>query len=51
MEEFTKEPAEHHLFIDDIFEYAEAAKNLGWNAIQFTDSESLVKELMSRKIL
>jgi len=51
VEEFTKEPAEKHIFIDDVFEYAEAAKKLGWDAIQFKGYENLYHELQIRKIL
>ncbi len=50
-EEFTQKPPAEHLFIDDIKEYAEAAKNLGWDAIHFTDYENLYDELKKREIL
>jgi len=51
VENFTKESATHHLFIDDVLEYANAAKKLGWDAIQFTDYNNLITELKNRKIL
>lgn len=50
-EKFTQKPPEEHLFIDDIKEYAEAAKNLGWDAIHFTDYKNLYDELKKREIL
>lgn len=51
VEDFTQLPPNSHLFIDDIEEYAEAAKKLGWDAIQFVGYENLVEELTIRKIL
>jgi len=33
------------IYIDDIPEYIEAAKKLGWNAIQFKNNELLIDEL------
>ena len=51
VEAFTyKSPAEH-IFIDDIAEYAEGAKNTGWDAVQFTGYEKLVNDLSERNIL
>ena len=40
-----------HFFIDDISDYVNAAKNFGWNAIQFVDYSTLLKDLRERKIL
>jgi len=51
VENFTKEQSAHHLFIDDILEYVNAAKKLGWDAIQFTGYNNLITELKNRKIL
>lgn len=51
VEKFTQLPSEEHIFIDDIFEYAEEAKKLGWDAIQFKNYEQLVKELKLRRIM
>ncbi len=51
VENFTKEPAAHHIFIDDVLEYVNAAKKLGWDAVQFTDYNNLTTELKNRKIL
>jgi glucose-1-phosphatase len=44
-------PSEEHLFIDDILEYVEAAKQLGWDGIQFVGYDDLVENLKERKIL
>jgi putative hydrolase of the HAD superfamily len=51
VEAFTGCPPAEHIFIDDIFEYAEAAKALGWDAVQFVNNEQLVKELRTKNIL
>jgi glucose-1-phosphatase len=51
VEAFTKIPPENHLFIDDIAEYAEAAKKMGWDAIQYINFKKLEMELTKRKIL
>ena len=50
-EAYTQMPPEQHLFIDDILEYAEAAKKLGWDAIQYVNYDQLVDELKKRKVL
>jgi len=50
VENFTRKPAREHIFIDDIKEYSEAAKKLGWDGIQFISYESLVSELKMRNI-
>lgn len=44
-------PPNEHIFIDDILEYVDAAKKLGWDAIQFVGYDDLVKNLRQRKIL
>jgi glucose-1-phosphatase len=51
VELYTKLSPETHLFIDDIAEYVDAAKKMGWDAIQFIDFEKLGKELTKRSIL
>ncbi len=48
---YSKLPPEEHIFIDDIAEYVEAAKKLGWDGIQFLSYENLVKDLTVRGIL
>lgn len=44
-------PSEEHIFIDDILEYVNAAKSLGWDGIQFIGYDDLVNNLKKRKIL
>jgi putative hydrolase of the HAD superfamily len=44
-------PSEEHIFIDDILEYVEAAKKLGWDGIQFVGYDDLVMNLKAREIL
>ena len=51
VEAFTQLPSEEHIFIDDIEEYVNGAKKLGWDGIQFTGYENLVIELKKRGIL
>ncbi len=50
-EAFTKKPSDEHLFIDDIADYAEGAKRVGWDAVQFTDYDKLVSDLKQRNII
>ena len=38
------------IFIDDIPEYAEAAKSIGWDAIRFENYNQLVEELKKKNI-
>ena len=49
--DYTKLPANEHLFIDDVAEYGEGAKAQGWDAIQFTGYDALIKELQKREII
>jgi len=44
-------PSEEHIFIDDVKEYVDAAKNLGWDGIQFVGYDDLIKNFTTRKIL
>jgi HAD superfamily hydrolase (TIGR01509 family) len=39
-----------HFYIDDIQEYVDAAKKIGWDAVQFVDYNQLLGDLKSRKI-
>lgn len=50
VENFSGLPSEEHIFIDDIAEYVEAAKQLGWDGIQFTGYENLLEEFHKRGI-
>jgi putative hydrolase of the HAD superfamily len=47
VEAFTNETPESHIFIDDIAEYIEGAKKLGWNGVQFTSAKKLKIDLES----
>lgn len=51
VENYTGHLPEEHIFIDDIADYAEGARKMGWDAIQFTGYEHLVSELKKREIL
>ena len=51
VENFTGCPPEEHIFIDDISEYAEAAKSRGWDAVQFITNDQLVNDLKERGII
>ncbi len=44
-------PPGEHIFIDDIPEYVDAAKSLGWDGIQFKGFDDLVINLKKRNIL
>ena len=43
--------SEEHLFIDDIQEYVDGAKNVGWDAVRFDGYKKLVNDLKERKII
>ncbi len=51
VEKFSGFPSNEHLFIDDILEYVEAAKSIGWDGIQFVGYDDLAKNFQSRRIL
>jgi glucose-1-phosphatase len=42
---------EEHIFIDDIIDYVNAAKEYGWDAVQFTSYENLYRDLREKEIL
>jgi len=44
-------PSSEHFYIDDIMEYVDSAKKLGWDAVQFVDYKKLVGDLKERNIL
>jgi putative hydrolase of the HAD superfamily len=44
-------PSEEHIFIDDVMEYVDAAKSIGWDGIHFVGYGDLVENLRERKIL
>jgi len=51
VEKISELPPEEHIFIDDIFEYVNTAKSLGWDGIHFLGYDDLVKNLKDRDIL
>ena len=50
VEKASELPSSEHFFIDDIQEYVEGAKNVGWDAVQFIDYQKLMNNLRERKI-
>ncbi len=50
-EVYTKVPPREHFFIDDILEYVDGAKKVGWDAVQFSDYDKLVTDLNERCII
>jgi putative hydrolase of the HAD superfamily len=50
VEKLSKVSPQKHLYIDDIAEYVEAAKKIGWDAIHFLNYQQLLEELKSRKV-
>jgi|SRR5690606_23575262 putative hydrolase of the HAD superfamily len=51
VEDFTNKPPQEHLFIDDVHDYVEGAKKLGWDAVQFKSYQQLLGDLKERGIL
>jgi putative hydrolase of the HAD superfamily len=51
VEAYTGLPPEEHIFIDDIVEYTDAAKTMGWDAVRFINNEQLISELKGRGIM
>ncbi len=51
VESFTMKDHEEHFFIDDVSEYVDAAKALGWKGVQFNGYPQLLLELINRRIL
>lgn len=51
VEAFTRTSPAQHIFIDDILDYVQGAKKIGWDAVQFTGYSQLVKDLKERKII
>jgi len=50
VEEASGFPSEDHFYIDDIEEYVDAAKKIGWDAVQFINYEKLINDLKERNI-
>jgi HAD superfamily hydrolase (TIGR01509 family) len=51
VESFTGEKSANHFFIDDIAEYVDAAREIGWKGVQFKGYKDLLTELINREIL
>lgn len=51
VENYTNENPSTHIFIDDIKDYVDAAKNLGWDGIQFIGYDNLKENLSNRMII
>lgn len=51
VEKYTNRPSDEHIFIDDVLEYVEGAKNMGWDGIQFLGYDYLVEQLKVRNLL
>lgn len=51
VEKISGLPSEEHIFVDDIEEYVNAAKSLGWDGIQFKSNEYFFDEMKKREII
>jgi putative hydrolase of the HAD superfamily len=51
VEEASGFSPEEHFYIDDIQEYVDAAKKIGWDAVRFENYEKLAGDLKDRKII
>ena len=51
VEEASGFSSQKHIFIDDIQEYVDGAKNIGWDAVRFEGYEKLIKDLKERNII
>jgi glucose-1-phosphatase len=51
VEDYTKQPSNEHIFIDDIKEYVEGAIKAGWDGIVYTNPEELTQLMRSKGIL
>jgi len=51
VESVSGKPSNEHIFIDDIKDYVDAAKKIGWDGIQFIDYDSLLNSLEEKEIL
>jgi FMN phosphatase YigB (HAD superfamily) len=50
VEEASGFSSQKHIFIDDIQEYVDGAKNIGWDAVQFVNYQKLLNDLKERNI-
>ncbi|MDZ7764577.1 MAG: HAD family phosphatase [Melioribacteraceae bacterium] len=51
VESYTGENPETHFFTDDVQEYVQAAKSLGWDAVQFRSADEYKTALKERNII
>ena len=51
VEAYTQKPADQHIFIDDIADYVQGAKNVGWDAVQFINYDKLISDFKERNII
>lgn len=51
VEDYSGEPSDSHIFIDDILVNVNAAKNIGWDGIHFKGYEDLILEFKTREII
>lgn len=51
VENFTGSYPSKHFFIDDLIDNVEAAKNMGWDAFQFTFTNSISEVLKKKQII
>ena len=51
VEKYSNLPSEELIFIDDIKEYVEGAKSLGWDGIKYFNYDQLMVEFKNRNIL
>jgi len=50
VEKVSGVPSSEHFYIDDIQEYVDAAKKIGWEAVPFVDYGRLISDLKNRNI-
>jgi glucose-1-phosphatase len=50
VEDNSKLPSEEHIFIDDVLDYVNGAKSLGWDGIQFINYTQLTEAFKERDI-
>lgn len=51
VEKVSAKPSAEHVFIDDIEDYVDAAKKIGWDGIHFTGYNSLTAQLKEKSII
>ncbi len=51
VEAFSHSSPSEHLYVDDILEYVSAARELGWDGVQFVGNKELFREFNKRGIV